>query len=200
MIYAGSPQQQLPYIASVLAAELRNGSRCLYFNSPDVVSDFRVYLTHTGVDVDAEIAKGTLILSSERDHIVHGRFSAELMLNSLARLIEQAQADGFLRLWVSGDMTWEFGNRKNFTELLSYERGLERLFQQHPILHGICQYHQDTLPTSAIRDALCAHQSVYVNQTLFRLNPYFDAAALNARTSPIPTDIKDLLERFRLHQ
>jgi hypothetical protein len=200
MIYEGSPQQQLSYVASILATELRHGSRCLYLNSPDLVLGLRTCLAHSGIDVDAEIKKGALILSSERTHLANGRFSAQLMLDDLAALSTQAQADGFQKLWASGDMTWEFGNRKNFTELLTYERGLERLFHQHPILNGICQYRQDTLPTSAIRDALSTHQSVYLNQTLFRLNPYFNAAANTARTSPIPTDIKDLLERFRLHQ
>ena len=168
MIYEGSDQQQFPYVAAILAEELRAGARCVYLNSPDIIFAFRAYLAHAGVDVDSEIAQGTLILSAERSHLANDLFSADMMIEGLTELIRQAQAAGFQKLWVTGDMTWEFGNRKNFTELLAYERALERMFQQHPILHGICQYQQDTLPTSAIRDALCAHQSVYLNQTLFR--------------------------------
>jgi hypothetical protein len=199
MIYEGPDQQQFSYIASILAQALASGARCAYLNSPDLVFTFRAYLGHAGIDVDAEIRKGTLILSSERAHLANGRFNASLMLDSLAVMCTQAEADGFQKLFVTGDMTWEFGARQNFTELLAYERGLERLFTQFPILHGICQYHKDTLPTSALRDALCTHQTVYLNQTLFRLNPYFDAAADTAKSSPIPTDIKDLLDRFRQH-
>lgn len=199
MIYADPPEQQIPYIASLLLAELQNRSRCVYLNNPDMVASFRACLTNAGLNVDAQITKGTLVLSSDRPHLAAGRFDAARMLDGLATLIHDARADGFERLWVTGDMTWEFGDRSNFKELLAYERGLEQLFQQHPMLHGVCQYRQETLPTSSLRDALCAHQSVYLNQTLFRLNPYFTAMDTPA-PAPIPTEINDLLERFRQHQ
>jgi hypothetical protein len=119
------------------------------------------------------------------------------MLRSLSALIARAYADGFEKVWASGDMTWEMGNQGNLAELLEYERGLERLFQLHPGFSGVCQYHRDTLPTSAIRDALCSHQSVYLNQTLFRLNPYYEEAEIPAG---VPTELQDLIERFRQHQ
>ncbi len=200
MIYAGSPNEQFPYIAAALAHDLRAGARCVYLNSPDLVFGFRAYLAHAGIDADSAIRKGSLILSSERSHLVNGRFNPWLMLDSLSALATQSEREGFPKLVVTGDMTWEFANRNNFSELIAYERALERLFEELPLLHGICQYHQDTLPTSALRDALCTHQSVYINQTLFRLNPYFDPESDANGTNHIPTEISDLIARFHQHQ
>jgi hypothetical protein len=68
-------------------------------------------------------------------------------------------------------MTWEFGNESNLLKLLDYERKLEEFMQENPALSGICQYHRDTLSPYAM--ALDTHKTVYVNQTLSRLNPHY---------------------------
>jgi hypothetical protein len=47
------------------------------------------------------------------------------------------------------------------------------LFQQHPALCGICQCHADTLPAEVLRHGLLTHPSLYINETLSRLNPHY---------------------------
>ena len=198
MIYTASPEQQLPYVVSLLLEELRAGTRCVYMNNPGMVAAMRVHLANAGVDVEAEIDERTLILSSDPNHLVRGRFDTTAMLNHFAATVAEAEADGFLKLWVTGDMNWEFGDHKDFRELHAFERSSEELFHQHAMLNAVCQYHRDSLPPSALHDALRTHRTVYINETLFAVNPYFTPASA-APKNHIPADIDDLLERFHQH-
>lgn len=52
----------------------------------------------------------------------------------VANALDQALDDGYIGLWVTGDMTWEFGPEKNFAKLLEYEWRLEELFHRRPEL------------------------------------------------------------------
>lgn len=79
----------------------------------------------------------------------------------------------FKGLFATGDMTWEFGAEKNFSKLMEYESRLEKIFRRRSEICGICQYHKDTLPIEATKQAVLTHQSIFVNETLLRANPYF---------------------------
>jgi hypothetical protein len=147
--------------------------RCLYLDSPPMVAGIRSYLAAEGVDVTCEVRKGNLQLSSEQAHLANGHFDADRMLQGLESAVDQALSQGYQGLWATGDMTWEFGSKKEMSKLLDYEWKLEDLFRRQPHLSGICQYHVDTLPQDVVRDALSSHQTIFINQTLSRLNPHY---------------------------
>ncbi len=170
MIYDGSPSKHLPGLASVIMKMLRANKRCLYLNSPAMVAGMRSCLAAKGLNVAREVDSGTLILSSADNHLIEGRFDTDKMLSLLGAAITQALQDGYSGLWASGDMAWEFGPERNFEKLLAYEQGLEELFRRCPFLHGVCQYHVETLPAGLAETALSVHQACYVNETLSRLN------------------------------
>src|ERR1700691_2429602 len=173
MIYEGSPAKHLPGIAAMMYGKLKDNYRCLYLNSPAMVAGVRTYLDAAGVDVAREVRTGALVLTSDQNQLVNGRFNAAKMLGMLVAGVDEALKDGYKGLWASGDITWEFGSEKNLDVLLEYERGLEEVFRQHPALCGICQYHQDTLPVKAIQTGIYMHQALYINETLSRINPYY---------------------------
>jgi len=200
LIYEGSPARQLAAVAEVVRAKLAQNWRCLYLNSPAMVAGMRSYLAAAGVDVALEAAKSSLMLSSERHHLDGGtRFDSRTMLSSLADALRQALRDGYDGLWATGDMTWELGPEKDFSQLLEYEWQLEEFFSTHPELEGICQYHADTMPESALRDGVRAHRAVFINQTLSVVNPHFlppRPAADKAREDPrIAGFLHDLRKR-----
>lgn len=172
IIYAGAPSLKLSTFTAVMHRMMASGYRCLYMNSPQMVAGVRSSLAAMGVDVALEIAETRLVVSSEP--VLEGDdFNVEQMLQKLEDALDQALKDGFKGLWASGDMTWEFGPEKNFEKLLEYEWKLEALFKKRKELHGICQYHCDTLPRQAVRDGLLAHHTVFINETLSRLNPHY---------------------------
>jgi len=134
------------------------------------------YLAAAGVDVAREIAKASLALSSDRGHLVEGRFDVDRMMHTLEDALLQALNQGCTGLWATGDMTWELGPQEDFERLLEYEWRLEEFFRKHPELCGICQYHRDTLPREILRQGLLTHPLLFVNETLSRVNPHYVAA------------------------
>ncbi len=173
MIYEGSPAKHLRGLAATIVENLKNNKRCLYLNSPTMVAGIRSYLAAAGLDLTRELERGALVVSSDQSHLVDGQFDSDRMLALLEDAVNEALRDGFSGLWATGDMTWEFGNEKNFVRLLDYERGLEQLFEKHTSLSGVCQYHTDTLPIGVVEQGLHVHKGVFVNETLSRVNPYF---------------------------
>jgi hypothetical protein len=174
LVYKGAPSLQLPALAAVIRRKLEENHRCLYLNSPTMVAGMRSYLAAAGVDVAAETAKTSLVMSSERSHLEDGkRFSVDRMMQLLEEAIEQALKDGYTGLWATGDMTWEFGSEEGSAKLLEYEVRLEEMFHRFPQLAGVCQYHVDTLPEVVACQALATHPSVFVNETLSRFNPHY---------------------------
>ena len=131
MIYEGSPAKYLPGLATTIGEKLAQNIRCLYLNAPAIVAGIRSYLFAAGVDVNCEVNRGALALSSDQAHLSEGRFDIDKMLAMLEKAISTALNDGHVGLWAAGDMTWEFGLEKNFAKLREYEIGLEELFQKN---------------------------------------------------------------------
>jgi MEDS: MEthanogen/methylotroph, DcmR Sensory domain len=173
LIYKGSPEAHLPGLAALIYSKLKTNHRCLFLHNAAMVAGMRSYLFAAGVDVNHELSRGALILSSDQRHLVDGRFDVDSMLALLARAVDQALQDGYAGLWATGDMTWEFGPCRNFDKLVEYEQGLEGLFHSYPALAGICQYQEDTLPQQVIQDARNLHQYVYVNETLSKIKAHY---------------------------
>ena len=161
---------------------LSTNIRCLYFNTAPMVAGIRSYLAASGVDVADEVRKTALVFSSDQAHLRDGIFVPSRMLAMLDDGVDRALADGFAGVWASGDMTWEFGPKSDFTTLIEYEMGLERMFLKHPMLSGVCQYHADTLPAHVLRQGVVCHPAVFVNETLSQLNPHYTRDPLLAAT------------------
>ncbi|HXE62554.1 MAG TPA: MEDS domain-containing protein [Bryobacteraceae bacterium] len=170
LIYDGAPSRYLDHLGQSLIDKLNTNHRCLYLNSPAMVAGMRSRLVAIGLDLPTVLERGGLILTSDQEHLMNGKFDVDRMIMLLKDALQQALADGYSGLWAAGDMTWEFGSERNLTKLLEYERRLDQFMQQNPALSGICQYHCDTLPPDAAQTALETHPALYVNATLSRLN------------------------------
>lgn len=192
-IYEGPPSQTLPIMAAIIAQKLTEHNRCMYLNSPPMISGLKFYLTSAGVNLNEHMERGSLVLSSEREHLVGGSFRSDLMLDMLEIAIEEALRDGYQGLWATGDMTWELGPQQSVADLLDYEWRLERIFQDRPALSGVCQYHADTLPKYLVRQGFVAHSAIFVNETLSRLNPHYLPPG---SASPVPPELDRLIARI----
>lgn len=172
LIYDGDPSEQLPVVIPFLADGLRNNWRCLYLGSPAMVRMIDSALAAEGIDAGREIKKGTLVLSSERNHLANGDFEPRTIIDMLCGLIDSAVQEGFEGLCATGDMKWELGKSKNFDRLLEYEARLDQIFREKP-LRGTCQYHRDLVPNQAVHQALVTHQTAYVDGMLNRDNLFY---------------------------
>ena len=175
LIYRGAPSRQLASLALHIRRRLDQNYRCLYFNSPDMVDGIRAYLTSSGLNASEAVVEGRLILSSGQDHLVDDAFDPGHMLTLLKEAHDKALMDGYAGFWASGDMAWEFGPARDYTQLEMYERALERFIQAHPTMCGVCQYHADILPGEALQTGLIVHPGIYENESLSRVNPRYEA-------------------------
>ena len=173
LIYQGDPSRHLAGLALLIRRKLADNYRCLYLNSPDMIAGIRSYLMSSGLNVSEAVLQKRLILSSDRDHLVNGKFDPERMLDLLKQAFDSALKDGHAGLWASGDMSREFGSAQDFGALVRYERALEEFFQAHPTMCGVCQYHADVLPAEVAEQGRALHRGLYVNETLSRLNPRY---------------------------
>lgn len=179
LIYDGHPSEQLPVIVPLLEEGMRANERCLYMGDPVMVEMVKAALAERGIDVAEEIAAGRMVFSSERPPEV---FDPEAMVGNLVEMIDAALRDGFTGLCATGDMRWELGSDANFEKLTQYEALLERVFRDKP-LRGICQYHRDTVPRTALEAAVRAHRSLYVGGQLNSDNLFYVPPELLLQTT-----------------
>jgi hypothetical protein len=173
MIYDGPPSRTLAGLAAAIRQQLAANTRCMYINSPTMVAGIRSQLYAVGTDVEYELKRGALVLVADKSHLVDGHFDIDRMLEMLEEAVHGALADGHAGLFATGDMTWELGSEKELSKLLEYEWRLEQLFRAQPALSGICQYHRDVLPRDAVIEGLISHPSLFISDTISRLNPHY---------------------------
>lgn len=166
IIYKGAPSEHLKSVAATLVQNLHSNKRCMYLNSPAMVAGMRCAISALSVDLDYEVSRGSLLLTSDQSHLRDGHFDVANMLMLLEAGIDEALARGFAGLWASGDMTWEFGGEIEVAKLVEYEELLEDLFTRRADLSGICQYHESTLPVEAVQAGMTSHKTLYINETL----------------------------------
>jgi signal transduction histidine kinase len=171
LVYDGDPSEQLPVIVPFLMGGLRENHRCLYLGDSRMIKMVESALAQKNVDVPRETQRKALLFSSDRSHLDNG-FNPQAMIAMLRSLIDEAVQDGFQGLCATGDMRWELGEDGNFDKLLEYESLLEQVFREKP-LHGICQYHRNTIPVKAMRDALLTHRSFYLGDALNKDNLFY---------------------------
>jgi len=170
------PAAHLSQLATLIIENLQANHRCCYLDSPTMVAGIRGHLAFAGLDVIREIDNGNLVLRSDQGHLVDGRFDTGRMLGLLSDAWSQAFSDGYSGLWAKGDMAWEFAGHWDLAKLLEYELAVERFFEGHPMLFGICQYNIDILPAQAVRHGLQTHRGVYLSDMRARTNPYYVSA------------------------
>jgi hypothetical protein len=173
LIYDGAPSRHLPMLARVMRQKLNQGYRCMFLDSAPMVLGMRSHLAAAGVDTISEVANGRLVMSSERNYLIGGRrFDVDRMLQALAGAVQGALGGGFEGLWASGNIGWELGPERDFSQLLEYEWQLDGFIRENPGLQGICQYHRDTLPREAVVDGVLSHSSLVVDEARSLINPH----------------------------
>jgi len=158
-----------------------------------MLTEMRASLVDASVNVGHEVAKKSLVLSSETTVSASGSFDADLMMQQLEDAIDQALKDGYKGLFAAGDMTWELGSKESFSKLLGYEWRLERLFHKRPELCGVCMYNSSTLPFDIMRKGLLSHQKVFINETLSLLNEHYAQSEGHAEEASANSELDETI-------
>ncbi len=118
---------------------------------------------------DAEDAEkhGQLVFLTSRDVYVHGgAFDPERTIGLLKAWTEQALAEGYEALRVTGEMRWALGDLPGSEHLTRYEALVDRYFQDSACI-GLCRYDRRVFPPEMLLDVLRTHPKALIGTELY---------------------------------
>lgn len=191
-----SPEEQLLAAVEYIGAGLSRDERCLWVSCERPVAEFRAALKEAGIDVDAEEARGALVLLSRHEgHLQGGCFDPDRMIAMLHQAVKDALDAGFKGLCAGGDMSWLLEQAPGSERLAEYEARLNHFYQSNHAL-GLCMYNVTTMPPAILDDCLATHPVVRVEGPILLQNPFYElpeqAMSRIARPQDIDRKIQEL--------
>src|SRR5919201_2126367 len=102
-----NPDEQLATAVSFLKDGLARGERCVYVVDECTAAEVAAAFTAVGVDVPRAVAAGALVLATKREtYLRGGAFEPVAMITFQDERAQQALAEGYAALRVTGEMTW----------------------------------------------------------------------------------------------
>ena len=148
-----------PYLVEHLGA----GMPVLYLQDSTSPERLRELLRAEGLPVDDLIDRGVLrIPPPEEAYLLTGRFDPQRMLAFIESAILGAQAAGYDRVFITGEMTWSLPNAPGAEGMMHYEALLNPLVEKYPGVTIVCQYDLRRFDGASVLDALRTHPSVHV--------------------------------------
>jgi excisionase family DNA binding protein len=152
-------QMMHPYLVEHLGA----GLRVLYFYDSTSPERLMELLRDEGLPVDDLIDRGLLrILPPEEAYLLTGRFDPQRMLAFIESAILGAQASGYNRVFITGEMSWSLSNARGAEGLMHYEALLNPLVDKYPGVIIGCQYDLRRFDGVSVLNALLTHPAVQV--------------------------------------
>jgi len=136
---------------------LEKGDQCVCVESDRVQAKLRVDLQSLGIEVEKEIARGSLIFISGREtYFENGRFDPQRLLSRLSGLMDQSVHGGFSGLRVAGEIPVTAGDPVFERQLIEYERQSDVYFAERKAI-GFCHFRVDSLTHKAMDSVIDAH-------------------------------------------
>ncbi len=136
---------------------LEKEEKCFFIQKPSVVDRIKHRLSSAQIDVEREIARGSLLFQThEQIYFPDGKFEPEAIVDTVGENVEKTIQDGFSGLRTAGDLTWAIENPEYHKRVLEWELTVPKCYSGGPPLLGICQYPAKTTPAklrTTLRDA-----------------------------------------------
>jgi PAS domain S-box-containing protein len=151
---------------------LEGGEKVVYIADAHTREAVQEYLIDDGLDPKAYLQSGQLVLGTPREtYLRDGPFDPDRMIAFLRAATEQAAAEGYRALRVTGEMTWALGGAAGSDRLIEYESKLNDFFPDSQCV-AICQYDRRRFSPAALLDVIAVHPIVVVG-TEFYDNFYY---------------------------
>jgi hypothetical protein len=163
--YRGA-SQRFSVLGPYIETGLRRGDRCVFISAPDVADDLREWLAAHDVDVEQAEDSGLLILDP-------GRATKEDMIDLVARVDRESQAQGCSFVRWSGDASWALDGDISVHSMLHWEALYDEM---SPDLHmlALCQFDQSHFSGDVLMDALRSHPYCVMGQVVVP-NPFHES-------------------------
>jgi hypothetical protein len=136
---------------------LAKGEQCVCVESPRVRDLLCEHLRSLGIDLDHEIATGSLVFLLEEDvYFKGGRFDPEGLVKQLAESIDTSLRNGFTGLRIAGEVSRASGAPHLQKQLIDYERRADDYFAGKKAI-GFCHYRVEAFPQQTLDSVIDAH-------------------------------------------
>ena len=175
---------------------LERGEKVVYIADVHTREAVLQYLTGDGLDPKAHLESGQLVLAMPQEtYLRDGPFDPDKMIAFLRAATEQALAEGYPALRVTGEMTWALGGAPGSDRLIEYESKLNDFFPGSPCL-AICQYDRRRFGPAVLLDVISTHPAIVVG-TEFYDNFYYTPPAEFLRRDVPSTTLQYWLENLQ---
>ena len=98
-----SPETQRKVAAAFVDHALRTNKRCLYFHDGNPRAEIEAALRAVGVDVDARIEAGDLLIEPGAKAYAEAEFDPNELIEELEAAGDETLAEGYDGLWLAGE-------------------------------------------------------------------------------------------------
>jgi signal transduction histidine kinase len=155
------------------------------------------------LDVESYLASGQLtILTRDDAYMRQGVFDPEGMIALLKAETEQALAEGYPALRVTGEMTWALRGLPGSERLIEYETKMNEFFPGSRCL-AICQYDRRRFAPEVLLDVLRTHPTAIVGTEMydnFYYMPPDEIMGGNLPAAELRRWVQNLAERKRAEE
>lgn len=153
-------EEQFSAVIPFMKIGLDRGEKCIYIADDNTAAMVIDQMKAAGIAVETAVAAGKLaIVSKQEAYLKQGYFDPDWMIGFLKRATDQAKAEGYSALRVTGEMTWVLGGDPGTERLMEYEAKLNYFFPNHDAL-AICQYNRNRFSPEVIKDVISTHPLV----------------------------------------
>ncbi len=178
---------------------LAQGEKVIYIVDTHTADTVLGYLRDDGLAVDDYLLRGQLSIAFHADtYLQNGVFDPDAMIQFLRTTTEQALADGYSALRVTGEMTWALRGLPGSGRLIEYEAKLNQFFPGSRCL-AICQYDRRKFDPALLQDVIHTHPIVIIGTQRYD-NFYFippDVFLSNRPEARLQQWIQSLQDRGR---
>lgn len=198
-----SPEEQFAAVVPFVRGGLERGEKCVYVADDNTSTEVLEQMKKGGVDVARALESGALsVITKKEAYLKQGYFDPDWMIQFLKEATDDAKAEGYSGLRVTGEMTWMLGGDPGSERLIEYEAKLNYFFPENDAL-AICQYNIGRFSPQIIMDVIRTHPMVIyrgqVCRNLYYISP--DEMLLpNQGYLEVSRLLYNILERERLEE
>jgi DNA-binding CsgD family transcriptional regulator len=146
---------------------LERGEKVVYILDVSTVEAILAYLRGDGLDVEPYLARGQMVfLTRDETYMQGGVFDLERMIALLRAQMDQALAEGYPALRITGEMGWALRGLPGSERLIEYEGKLNEFFPGSRCI-ALCQYDWRSFGPQLLMDVLSIHAVAVVNAILY---------------------------------
>jgi len=158
-------QERVNILAPFLRAGLESGDQCVLVAEASASPIIADSLKELGVDVEAALASGQLLVSD-------GGSSMDEISSMFEDVISRSKSAGRDVIRIGGDMTWASGKLPTAEKLLEWEAFYDKYVGPRANFVALCQYDQSRFGGSAIMCALQTHPLSIIGN-IVQENPFY---------------------------